>query len=50
MGTGGYSDVIIENIKYHVVTTYDGGVFYMLDVRAKDLQQAIETDIYLCKQ
>ena len=29
------------------VTTSDGGGFYILDVRAIELQQAIETDIYL---
>ena len=39
--------MIIENRKYHVVTTYDGRDLYILDVRPIELQQAIETDIYL---
>ena len=42
-----YSDAIIEKIKYHLVTTYNGGYFYILDGRAIELQKAIETDIYI---
>ena len=44
--------MIIERIKYNVVTMYDGGglvyIYYLLiDARAAELQQALETDIYL---
>ena len=41
------SDVIIERIKSIVVTTYDGGDLHILDVRAIELQQALEADTYL---
>ena len=37
----------IEKIKHHVVTTYNGGDFYVLDLRAIELQQAFEADVYL---
>ena len=49
MGTGGlglYSDMIIERIKSIVVTTYDGEDLHILDVRATELRQALEADIY----
>ena len=53
MGTGESiinSDVIIKNMKsIVVVTTYDGGDLHIpfIYVRAKELQQAIETEIYI---
>ena len=39
--------MIIERIKSIVVTTYDGGDLQILDVRATQLHQALETYIYL---
>ena len=39
--------MIIERVKSIAVTTYDGGDLHILDVRATELQQALETDIYL---
>ena len=47
VGDQDYCDVIIESMKSIVVTTYDGGDLHILDVRATDLQQALETDTYL---
>ena len=40
--------MIIERVKTIVVTTYDGGNLHRLFiyVRAAELQQALETDIY----
>ena len=37
----------IEKIKHHVVTTYNGEDFYILDLRAIELPQALEADVYL---
>ena len=39
--------MIIERVKAIFVTTYDGGNLYILDVRAMELQQTLETNIYL---
>lgn len=41
--------MVIEEITSTVVTRYDGGYLHTPDVRATELQQALETDIYLCK-
>ena len=48
MGTGGlgrYSDMILEIIKF-TVNTYDGGDLHILDMKATELQQTLEADIY----
>ena len=37
--------MIIERIKPTVVTAYDGEDLHILDVRATELQHALETDI-----
>ena len=39
--------MIIERVKSIVATTYDGGDLHILDVRATDLRQALEIDMYL---
>ena len=43
-----YSDMVIERIRYSVVTTYERGDLHIIqNVRATEIQQALETDIYL---
>ena len=42
--------MIIKMIKPIVVSTYDRGDLHIRDVKATELQQALETDTYLWKQ